>query len=220
MTLGSSVGPAAGVFAGLIKSLARVAQRLAAQADSVNHAPRNVPDSLCLNLLPALVTAGDNSVYLDWWTELPPQETCWVYVSERRTGPVRLGMAQQVPPGHLVFCDSSAPTTRERYYDLSVVRGGRELRSGRTWISAPLRPGILALKPNPVSQGAVLAMGAPFTSGTSILTIHDVAGRLLRAQHFSRTRRLTLDFTGWPPGVYLLTVCQGEHSATLRVIVL
>ena len=95
------------------------------------------PDSLGLILPPALVEATDSSVCLHWWDNVPPQETCWVLACGLGRDPVRLGVAQRTPAGHLAFCDSSAPNRAERCYTIAVIRAGQELTTGNTCITLP-----------------------------------------------------------------------------------
>jgi DNA-binding beta-propeller fold protein YncE len=84
------------------------------------------------------------------------------------------------------------------------------------------RPGnsgpLLALLGNPVRNVARLKLQVP-PGQTAILTLHDVAGRLVQSRSVSRTMTLNLDLKLLSAGVYFVRLKTGGSEATAKVIV-
>jgi len=77
---------------------------------------------------------------------------------------------------------------------------------------------VLAVLGNPVRKAVRLRLQIPHNQ-TGNLTLHDVAGRLVRSLSVIRTSTLQLDLKAMPAGVYLVSLEAGGKRTTDKVIV-
>jgi hypothetical protein len=74
--------------------------------------------------------------------------------------------------------------------------------------------------PNPFSSSPVVRIQAP-QAGPATLTLHDATGRRLSQQELTLAagrNEVTLPAAEVPLGLYLLSVVQGPHRQTIRIV--